>query len=217
MQKNRVRTLLMASMTIMLCVAMIVGGTYALWSKTVNVENHLVAGELKLKLERTGLNKTILGSDGYMITKSYTEEEAYADFTEDNSTANVFGIVDGELVVPTSAYEATMRLTNNGDVAFKYDVIIKLTSVSNELAKQLMVSIDGVEQGYLSTFEGEDGKVVIATRNVAKGVSDTEFTVKIEFRNDADAEGLVNNDAMSQEAEFDLIVKAVQLTTDPNA
>ncbi len=242
MGKSRVRTLLLAGLTIMLCAAMLVGGTFALWSKTVPVTNHLVAGKLDLKLERIALRKTSLNNEtGYMDKDAdvQTDEDDPVDLTK-GSGVNVFGIEDGELVVPTSCYEATLKLTNNGSVAFKYDIIIELKTEHGtvaeitELAKQLKVSIDEdagddvgfVDKGYLSTFirtesaESEaivGGKVVISSY-VAKGENASKsFKVRIEFANDADegVTGIVNNDAMEQEASFDLIVEAVQLTSDP--
>lgn len=217
MGRKRVRTLLLASVTIMLCMALLIGGTYALWSKTVSVTNHLVAGNLDLKLERIALSKTMLDNEtGYMKTVSNTDT---VDLTT-SSDVNVFGIEESELVVPTSRYEATLKLTNNGSVAFTYQIVIKLIEVDEELAEQLMVSVNGVEKGYLSTFNAQDGQVVVASADasaVEKGQA-TTFRVKVEFKDDA-AEGvtdIINNDAMNKKVEFDLIVKAVQLTSDPN-
>lgn len=228
MERKRVRTLLMASVTIMLCMGLLIGGTYALWSKTVSVTNHLVAGNLDLKLERIALSKKMLDNQtGYMKTVSNTDT---VDLTR-GSDVNVFGIEEGELVVPTSYYEAEMRLTNNGSVAFKFDYTIKLKTENNttdeisELAKQLKVYIDDEDKGYLSTFittDAEDnnnivdGKVVVSSC-IGKGTDTSKtFKVKIEFVNDQDDGNIVNNTAMNKEVKFDLIVKAVQLTSDPS-
>ncbi len=207
MGRNKVQTLLMASMTIMLCMAMLVCGTYALWSKKVEVTNHLVAGSLDLELWRTSLSKTVPDEDGYMKT---TTDTSKVDLTK-GSNVNVFGIGKDELIVPTSAYEATLQIKNTGTVAFTYQIIIKLVEVDDELAGQLMVSVNGTEKGYLSSFSAADGQVVVAS-DVAKG-KETTFKVKVEFKNDVDVEGIVNNDAMDKSAEFDLIVNAVQATT----
>lgn len=218
MGRKRVRTLLLAGLTIMLCMALLVGGTYALWSKKVSVTNHLVAGNLDLELKRIALSKNMLDNEtGYMTGNKViqSEEDEPVDLTT-GSGVNVFGIEEGELVVPTSSYEATLKLTNNGSVAFTYQIIIKLIEVDEKLAEQLMVSVDGVEKGYLSTFNAQDGQVVVASA-VEKG-QETTFRVKVEFKDDAaeGVTGIVNNEAMEQEVEFDLIVKAVQLTSDPN-
>jgi predicted ribosomally synthesized peptide with SipW-like signal peptide len=191
----------------MLCAAMIVGGTYALWSDNVTVENHLTSGTLQVKLERISLTKTYLDNEtGYLVTAG--PDTTMIDFTDTNTADdNVFGIED-EKVVPCSEYEAKLRLTNNGDVAFTYDVIIKLNSASNALAEQLKVYIDGEDKGTLDQY-AVDGKAVISTQTMAKNDAAKEFTVKIQFINDDD----VNNDARAKEVKFDLLVNAVQKTT----
>ncbi len=214
MGKSKVRTLVLASMMIMLCMAMLVGGSYALWSMDKTYVNHLQAGELALTLERTALTKHVLnGETGYL---DEITDDSTVDFTN-NRTANVFGIENGEIVVPMSSYEATMKITNNGDVAFEYSIVIQLKNDVNDLAKQLKVYVDkdatdnrGYEEvGSLDDF-AEVNKQIVVFGNVAKDKV-TSFRVKIEFENN----DTFNNDAMSQSISFDLIVKAVQLPTDP--
>lgn len=207
MGKSKVRTLLVACVMIMLCAAMIVGGTYALWSDNVTVENHLTSGTLQVKLERISLTKTYLDDEtGYLVTAG--PDMTIVDFTDTNTADdNVFGIED-EKVVPCSEYEAKLRLTNNGDVAFTYDVIIKLNSASNALAEQLKVYIDGEDKGTLDQY-AVDGKAIISTQTMAKDDTAKEFTVKIQFINDNN----INNDAQDKEVKFDLLVNAVQKTT----
>lgn len=212
MCKSKVRTLLMSCVMMMLCAAMIVGGTFALWSDSAKVENHLTAGTLKVKLERISLTKTYLDNEtGYLVTTA--PDTTIVNFTDTNTAnANIFGIDDDEKVVPCSEYEATLKLSNNGDVAFSYDVIIKLTSESNALAKQLKVYIDDEDKGTLNEY-AMDGKAIIATQTMAKNDAAKEFTVKVEFINDNN----VNNDAQAKEVKFDLLINAVQLTQSPTA
>lgn len=212
MCKSKVRTLLMSCVMMMLCAAMIVGGTFALWSDSAKVENHLTAGTLKVKLERISLTKTYLDNEtGYLVTTA--PDTTIVNFTDTNTAnANIFGIDDDEKVVPCSKYEATLKLSNNGDVAFSYDVIIKLTSESNALAEQLKVYIDGEDKGTLDE-NAVDGKAIIATQTMAKNDATKEFTVKVEFINGNN----VNNDAQAKEVKFDLLINAVQLTQSPTA
>lgn len=207
MGKGKVRILLMSSVMMLLCMAMIVGGTFALWTDSVKVENHFTAGALKLKLERISLTKTYLDNDtGYLITTN--PDTTVIDLTNTNTAdTNVFGIGSDEKVVPCSEYEATLKLTNNGDVAFSYDVIVKLSSSSNALAEQLKIYVDGQDKGTLDEYV-VDGKAIIATQTMAKNDSAKEFTIKIEFLND----NTINNNAQDKEVKFDLLVNAVQKT-----
>lgn len=209
MGKNKVRSIIVTCMMILFCTALVVGSTVALWSDSVRVENHLTAGTLNVKLERIGLTKTSLDDEtGYLTV---VEDAQTVDLTDtDTSNANVFGIGENEKVVPGAYYDAKLRLTNDGDVSFSYDVIIKLTSASNALAEQLKVFVDGTDKGYLSAFTGNDGVAIISTQTMAKNDGAKVFYVKIAF-DDLDE----NNAAQNEQASFDLLINAVQLTAEP--
>lgn len=212
MRKSKVRTLLIASVMITLCVAMIVGGTYALWSDSVTVNNHLSAGTLKVSLTRTYLEKYTLGTNMYMQTTT--------DDTETSTTSNLFGMSDGEHIVPTSSYAARLKLTNSGDVAIDYTINIVVKSTSDkDLAKQVKVAIGRGEVG--SVVYGEwkylateiEGVVTFTQFTVGGGTLDRtttedEFWVKILFEDRSD-----NNAAKDKEAEFDVLIEATQKTT----
>ncbi len=209
MGKNKVRSIIVTCMMILFCTALVVGSTVALWSDSVRVENHLTAGTLNVKLERIGLTKTSLDDEtGYLTV---VEDAQTVDLTDtDTSNANVFGIGENEKVVPGAYYDAKLRLTNDGDVSFSYDVIIRLTSASNALAEQLKVFVDGVDKGYLSEFAGDDGVAVISTQTMTKNDGAKVFSVKIVF-DDLDE----NNAAQNERASLDLLINAVQLTAEP--
>lgn len=211
MGKSKVRTLLTACVMIMLCAAMIVGGTYALWSDKVEVNNHLSAGMLKVSLQRTYLEKYTLGDDMYM-TKT-------TDDTIAPATANIFGM-GNEVVVPTSYYAARLKLTNDGDVAINYEIKVVVKNDSDkELAKQVKVFIGEGEIGNVTYDEGKylvtetDGNVTLTQFTIGNGFIDKNqtgkvFWVKIVFENRHD-----NNAAQNKRAEFDLLVTATQRTT----
>lgn len=205
MEKNKTKTLGIAGILIVLCIALLIGGTYALFSDRIEVENHLQAGTLKIKLERTSLTKTCLDeTTGYLNTLTNTST---VDFTN-QTTENVFGIGTNELVVPGSSYEAQMKITNNGSVAFTYDIKLSLLSVqTNALASQMKVYIDGVDKGYLSQLAQANSQVIIATGTMTKADVAKTFTIKIVFENLS-----TNNDAQNQDVSFDLIVAATQKT-----
>lgn len=222
MGKSKVRTLLMACVMIMLCAAMIVGGTYALWSDNVNVTNHLSAGTLKVSLYRTYYEKHTLGDDMYMTDEPNSETVNFSEST----TANVFGLRDNELIVPTSSYAARLKLTNDGDVAIDYTVkiVVDGNKSSKDLAKQLKVYIGTGEANnvtydagrYLATEDDENGvqylTYAVYTGVMDKNVTEKEFWVKVVFEDRND-----NNDAKSKEVYFDLLVEATQKTTQATA
>ena len=208
MEGHKGSSFLVACAIMLLCIFLMIGGGYALWSDSASVENHLTAGTLKVKLERISLTKTCLDdTTGYLAV---SEDTTTVDLTSSTTqTVNVFGIGENEKIVPCASYDAKLRLTNNGDVAFSYEVIIKLTSVSNELAGQLKVYVDNVDMGYLSAY-ADAGQAIVATSTMAKNDTAKEFSVKIVFAHLDE-----NNAAQNQQATFDLLVNAVQLTEEP--
>lgn len=213
MGKSKVRTLLVGCVMIMLSAVMIVGGSYALWSDSVNVNTHLSAGTLEVTLTRTYLEKYTLGEDMYMATAT--------DSTEVEDVENLFGMEEGELIVPTSSYAARLKLTNAGDVAIDYTIKVKTNSETSgeELAKQVKIYIGTGSVGSVVYEEGkffateEDGVVSYTEFEIGRGVMDatvteTEFWVKIVFEDLPE-----NNEAKEQDLYFDLLIEATQKTT----
>lgn len=206
MGKNKVTTLLVACMMIMLCTATIVGGTYALWSDSITTENHLAAGRLDVTLQRTALKKHMLGA------KSAMEDVTDNVAATINSNTNFFGIQDGELVVPTSVYQAKLKLENSGSVAVNYSVTITVDQDSDTaLAQQLKVYI-GTDNAQGEPVYGEGhalanpSEIKIPADSLNAG-SATEFWVKVEFVNVTDT---AHNDAQGKNVSFDLLVNAIQ-------
>ncbi len=223
-KKGKTRALLSASVLLMLSAGLLVGGTYALFSDEVKVTNHLVAGNLNISLLRTHLDKhTLDNTTGYSTDIS---DDTVVDFT-DATDKNIFGLESDELVVPTSYFEATLKIVNgikNADtstyvpssVAFDYGVKVNVNDTSDDdLIDQLYVTV--------SKFDGESFVNVVddkklkdfETSAIFAGVmdkTDTEqaFKVKLEFK---DLDNPTNNLAQGEIADFDLVVEAIQKTT----
>lgn len=218
MAGKKLRTLLMCTLSIMLCMATVVVGTYALFTDKVTLNNHLQAGTLEISLVRTKLTKTELTADGYLETNTVTTP---TNFSSTNTTnENVFGITDGTLVVPGSSYQADLKLTNGGSVAFTYLVELKIIEGgSTALADQLIITagksettpapkkLSDVANGLIF-----DGELAAPTPETNTAVN---FFVKVEFVNDTETDA--NNAAKNGEVKFDIVVSAFQKTTAPSS
>lgn len=225
---NRKRSLLVSGAIILLCMSVVIGATWALFTDTETVSNHLQAGDLQITLKRVGLTKTTLNALGYLEETTLTDAEAFKDFTEPNNE-NVFGItvengVVTEKIVPGSKFVAKMEISNDenvSDVAYDYWIEVKLNVnglTAEEIAdlkldEQLKITVDSElendpEPKTLDTGL-EVGSRVNPIGTLTLGDSDT-FTVTMEFV-DTDS----NNAAKAQNLSFDLIVHAVQRTTAP--
>ena len=225
---NRKRTLLVSVSIILLCMTIIVGMTWALFTDTVTVENHLQAGDLNITLERTKLETySIDANTGYLVS---TTNDDVVNFSNPTGK-NVFDLTTGSKIVPCSSYTATMKISNdtaigsgnaqNSDVAYDYWLEIKLdvnglTAEQIEALKldeQLKITVDSEEltepKAALLSEGLTVGSSISPIGTLTLGDSD-EFTVKMEFVDSSN-----NNAAKAQELTFDLIVYAVQRTTAP--
>lgn len=212
---RRKRVLLISGAAILLCVTIIVGATYALFTESFNSINHLQAGNLDVTLVRTKLETCSLDEDGY-LPKNPTTTTERTSFTEANAD-NLFGIDGTTRIVPGSYFDATMEIGNGGNVAFTYGIKIQMDKIqmdgeNNELAKQILVTIthfDGTQKTMWLSELGEGYSIAVGEMKPTDNVQ--SFGVKISFEDDKD-QSWVNNVAKGMSTGFDLIVTATQAT-----
>ncbi len=210
---KRKRILLSSCSVILVCMTVIIGMTWALFTDSLSVKNHLQAGDLAISLRRTKLEYSVLDSNGKLAVTTVTEP---LDFTE-SSKNNVFGIdAENMLIVPQSYFTAEMELINKGNVAFTYDVAIKLTSTANDLAGQLEITVTGSDNTTKTVIldQSKDEEKILYTGEMLKETTTNaqKFTVTVKFLDDKTTSGINNNLTQGQFAEFDLIVTATQST-----
>ena len=217
---NRKKALIVSASVILVCLTVVVGMTWALFTDTHVVKNHLKAGDLDITLERVGLVKHTLNERGFFTPVKYTEREAYWNFS--NSTPkDVFDIQSDEKIVPLTEYTAEMKISNQSDVAFKYWLEIVTAKgpdgeiSSEKLAEQLEITVtvhnqDGTTKttrlNNVLCIGGETAPVGILGINGAE-----RFTVHVKFLDDSQ-EPFDNDDAQGASVYFDLVVHAVQHT-----
>ncbi len=204
------RSVLLSVLVLVLCVAMLAAGTYALFSDDVDIKNHLEAGTLDITLERTYLNKCNLdNTTGFFTNKESTEVVNFSV----PSKRNVFDLTEVDRIVPLCSYTAQMKISNNSDIAFHYWLEIVFDDSDDlNLADQLYVTVDTVKgrtEGVLSEITNLIGSEnePISTVSIEAGKNFESFTVSVKF---LDLES--NNDASGQTVDFDVVVHAVQVT-----
>ena len=212
--ENGAKKFLVTTIVLLLIAAFGVGASYALFTDSVKVENHLEAGTLDVTLTRTDLTYTQLNKEGYLVPVTVTKNLELTNPTE----SNVFGLdAEGTKIAPGSYFDAKLAIGNKGNVAFDYSVEIKFLTndqtVANELAKQLQVTITDaegnvVEQYMLNELTGNNTQVKAGHMKATD--KSHKFGVKVEFVNLEN-----NNDAKLQSVAFDLVVSAVQATEQP--
>ena len=205
MAKDKMKILLSASVLAMLSVSLLVGGTYALFSGSASAKTHLKAGNLNVSLERTHYSKTVLNSDGYLVTK---EDDETVDFTN-ASDKNIFGLEENELIVPTSKFSADLKISNKGSVAFDYKIKLDadLETSGTNLIKQLQVKIDQDGATTCTKLLSECDDLVLFSGKMKTSDEACKFSISLEFVDDNS-----NNLAKDEETSFDLMVEATQRT-----
>ena len=213
---NIQRTLLVSSSIILLCMTIIAGMTWALFTDTQTVSNHLQAGDIKITLKRTELTKTTLDAQGKLVTSAPdTDPLTFSNPT----TENVFGILENEKIVPGTKYVAKMQLENHSDVAFGYWIEIVCTdkTAGEDLAKQLKVTVN---TGTDAESPVNDGLKIGSDKNFVDVLEVEEngtFTVAVEFVDEGYSfvDGVLtskNDAAKTENLTFDLVVYAIQAT-----
>lgn len=213
------RSILMSVMTLVLCLALVAGGTYALFTEDFSLTTHLEAGELKVELWRTKLT-----SYGLDPTTGYVNQTGVIDDVDKNfttpTTENIFGLKideqnpeNNEKIAPGCSYVADLELRNGGDVAFGYwlEIVFDATNV-NDLSEQIKVDVkvgNTTVSKYVSQLNESFGSDDELLATVTKGGTGT-FTVTATFVDDKVVTGIVNNDAENKTIEFDIKVHAVQ-------
>lgn len=213
------RILLTASASILLCLTVMIGVTYSLFSDSTTVKNHLTAGDLEADLWRTNLEYSSLNAEG-ILQKNTVDEDLDMSNTK-LTEANAFGLdTEDVIIIPGSYIKADMEIRNTGNVAFNY--VVKLvftgdTTKANHFAEQLHITItypDGKtsEITSLDKFAADGNYYVImhgglTVSTVEGAYSSDAFSIRIDFIDNEN-----NNLSQAATASFDLIVESVQMT-----
>lgn len=213
------RTVALAIVAIALAVSLVVAGSYALFTDTVTVSHHLQAGKLEATLTRKTITGNQIDTSGYL---SDYQGEKDVDFSGETKK-NVFDLED-TLIVPCMYREATMELSNGGNVAFSYWIEIVLTTPTKAqdvaLSKQLEVSVKTQNTGAGMSLteqpiQNDGNKITIGSQTNPVGVVELSkaqtFSVKVAFKDYGDKIDNANNTAKGGELQFDMIVYAVQV------
>ena len=187
-------------MTLILVAAMI----YTYFVNSQNNGNKIVAGTLDCSIEWTGMS-------GYK-TNEYGENVKFKDETVvklDEYEGNIFNI---DKFAPTQYQEASFRVTNTGNVAFRYTVSVKdvVAEGKNSLAMKDQIKItvlrEGKELGWFMLSEALEMGSMFEVDKVVTGENGyQDFTVRAEF---IDHEN--NNAAEGGVVSFDLRFVAIQ-------
>lgn len=218
------RSVLLSVLTLLLCLALVASGTYALFSDQVTLRNHLEAGTMDITLIRTNLKATMLNpASGFIVEMENPKDIDFsnpADPDDPNAeNINVFDITKDTLIIPTCKYSAEMQISNNTDVSFGYWLeIVFDDKIDLTLAEQLLITVTTEDENKSISKSLSASKGLIGTEADPIGVLEKTgsalFTITVEF---LDLDDSINNTAKGKHVDFDLVVHAVQHAPAPPA
>lgn len=151
--KSTKRALVSSALAIIMCVAMLVGATFAWFTDTASTAvNKIQAGNLDVKVEYA---KEKMNDDGTLAGE-------LTDWTPIDNATNVFD--PNALWEPGRTEYVVFRITNNGNLALKY-------KLSLETLAQKPGTNKANEQFYLADYLCASAKVNVGPGEIGSGVS----------------------------------------------
>ena len=201
------KIILSSMLVIVLCLCVVVGSTFALFtdSKKVNIAATAADLDVSAAINKTNVGYKSLGETEFTKKVNLTAGEKVVFANGGTAKFDGSGKLILDKITPGDAVSFTVTVTNESNVAVKYTaktdrIVVKDREGNTMSGKMLSVKVfyDGDK-----TFEGQNEYAVLQAPG--SGAKTATFTVVVEFEN-ADN----NNDYQGCTAEIDFIVEIVQ-------
>jgi|GEM_PF-2666349 hypothetical protein len=207
MKSKAVKGLIIAGSAALIALAGAIGGTFALFSRTVDTNTHVKVGNLNFTFERTKLvSHELDDTTGYLVDHT---NDTVVDLTTSGTDA-----IDVSNAAPGAYYTGTFKLKNTGSTAFSVSAAIQNAKVvdannqdvasSNSVWSHTSVSVQA---------EGGEAKTMVLNNlsssplpDVAKG-SSLSFNVKVAL------DSAIENDGQNTTINFAIVLTAIQAMT----
>ena len=204
--KNTKHALILSAFSLLLCVSMLVGSTYAWFTDSVSVTNNkIVAGELKVQLlMNTGAGYADISSNAAPIFGE-------GSIAQNNNAQTLWE--------PGKTQVAYLAIHNAGNLSLKYNTAMKVYGVEKNLNNVLKYSVTPEAQyGSVTAWDATKAKpVAVGNQELTEGEGLLEpnethyFALSIHMDLDA------ANDYQGGEISFDLTVVAAQLNNEEDS
>ena len=173
MKKNQTRrALLMSALSLLLCVSMLVGSTFAWFTDSVTSANNIIkSGNLDVEL--------------------YYQVEGQSDWTKVTETTNVF--MQNALWEPGHTEVVKLKVVNEGSLALKYTLGVNIVSEvgSVNVADENFKLSDYIKYGIVGgaqTYTREQAVEAVDAAAVALKTAYKSDTLSLEPKNDTDSD-----------------------------
>ena len=212
------RTLLASCLTIALCLCLIAGSTYALFTDSTQFNIAVTSGDVEL-LATAGITNVFSakGCDAEHSNPYLTDEKGncYVHDRQEPILGRYFfknggeaKIASGSLsvvrITPGDRVDVAIKVDNKSNVAIAYRY--KITAVESNLAKEMVVTIDGVKYRGLESWTS-DWFLADATEGVGAAIEDKIISIELPVYVDEECQ---SEGTRVQSATFTITVEAVQ-------
>ena len=196
------RALFISIATIVVCIAIIAGSTYALFTDTTDVNVAVTAGNVDIEATLSGL-KT------YSCGALQSENTTTGSFELGGTATLTDKVLTLDKMAPMDKVAVIVNIANDSNIAIKYKVRIYTEAVDGytDLAPALTATAKVGTQTYAINGVNNESAWIDVEPEAAIG----DIEVAIEFPNDDDAtDGSVNNDFMNAKTNVYVQIVAVQ-------
>ena len=201
-QKSTKKTLLTSVLSLVLCMALLIGATFAWFTDNVtSANNKIVAGNLDVQL--------LMHDGNDYVDISDSEDPIFGSNTVATNSTNT-------LWEPGKTQIAYLAIKNNGSLALRYSVALDVENVSKNLYEVMKYAITSDAQYDAKPAWTGGNAVVVGTQAVSNGVSlgagETRyFALSIHMDEEA------GNQYQGGEVNFDLTIVATQDTVEADS
>ncbi|MBQ4154166.1 MAG: hypothetical protein IJE01_03075 [Clostridia bacterium] len=205
--KSTKRALLVSTISLFVCVSMLIGSTYAWFTDSVTSKgNKIVAGKLDVQL-------WMADSQGnYSDISSSTNPIFGAGSIAQNNNAET-------LWEPGKTQVAYLQIKNNGNLALKYTVGLDVENVSKDLYKVMKYTITpDAEYDSVKTWDSSKANsVAVGTQAVTDGDTVMKPGDVHSFALSIHMDEKAGNEYQGGEVNFDLTIMATQATVEEDS
>ena len=196
MKSARKSTLISAVLAIAMCVSLLAGGTFALFTSESNVNLAVTSGNVEVVASIENIEKSYVDENGETVSgKLFGGDATFAD-----------GTLSLDNIVPKDTVKFNVKIANNSSVAIKYRTVVTVVE-DNGLASSLSIDLAGYQMigtkaasAYAKLDAGEQPEVLPVTITLPESETTQGKSCKLSVSveavqgNAAVADGLTSTD-----------------------
>lgn len=160
------QTIITSVLLVFLCISLIAGSTYALFTSESKVNIAVTSGKVDVKASLTinSIYSAVGDTNGTLLDEynnKYSHEEQTASINgkhlfKNGGTAylDTQGVLNLDRITPGDKVNVTLNITNDSNIVAKYRIKVEVPEAGKKLAEALTTTISGTQYAGLSKYRG---------------------------------------------------------------